>query len=89
MSKAEDILIGRLETVQRIREQLILPYTAYSQQLAELYVVEDEGQAVLRLAYMLVDDWDRSQRLLAAGEPGAFKRVTSTLWKIAYKKYMD
>jgi len=49
MRKAEDILLERLTTVQKIREQLILPYTAYSRQLAELYQVEDDTNASLRL----------------------------------------
>jgi len=84
--KADDILADQLRAVNDLRQQLILPYTAYTKQMTELYAIEEESGSVHALAYLLAADWAASQARLAQGDPSMFKAVTGAMWKAAQKR---
>jgi len=84
--KVNDVLVEQLEEVNNLRLQLQLPYQAYTNQMKELYAIERQSRAVHKLAYLLAEDWAYSQRRLAQGYPGAFKKASSLLWKVAQKR---
>jgi len=83
--QAEKILIRRLETVATIRQYLESARIAYQGELQELYVIEEDSEAMLRLALLIIENWDNAQAQLVAGEKGAFSKLTSSLMGVAYK----
>lgn len=83
--RAESYLIDRLGTVATIREHLRPAFLAYQSELQELYLIEDESDATLRIVLLIIENWDKAQAQLAAGEKGAFSAFTSTLMKAMYR----
>jgi len=84
--KADQILTDQLKSVNEVREQLLLPYAAYINQMTELYKIVEQSDQVHKLAFLLAADWAASQKLLAQGDPSLFKRASSTMWKAAQKR---
>jgi len=84
--KADQILASQLSEVATLREHLLLPYAAYSAQLTELYQIERQSRSVHKFAYLVALEWGASQARLAQGDPGLFKTVTSTMWRVAQKR---
>ena len=83
--QAEKMLISRLETVATIRQYLESARIAYQGELQELYQVEEDSKAMLRLALLIIENWDNAQAQLVAGEKGAFSRYSSSLMGVVYK----
>jgi hypothetical protein len=82
---AEQFLIGRLDTVATIREQLDPALAAYQQELQELYAIEEEAESTLRVGLLIVDTWSLAQANLAHGERGSFSAFTKVLAGLAYR----
>jgi hypothetical protein len=82
---AEQFLIDRLGTVATIREQLEPALIAYQLELQELYAIEEEAEATLRVALLIVDSWSAAQANLAHGEKGAITAFAKTLAQLAYR----
>ena len=83
--QAEKLLIRRLESVATIRQHLEPALVAYQNELQELYVIEENSEAMLRLALLIIESWESAQAHLAAGEKGAFAAFTSSLMKVVYR----
>lgn len=76
---AEQYLIDRLEVVATIRRQLEPAFVSYQNELQELYEIEEGLEAALRLAYLIIENWETAQRHLARGEKSAFRTFASSL----------
>ena len=83
--RAEAYLIEQLNKVATIRDHLRPAYDFYQKELEELYLVEDQSEATLRLILLVIENWDKAQSQLAAGEKGAFSAFTATLMKAVYR----
>ncbi len=84
--QAEQFLIARLGAIATIRQYLELAQFAYQNELQELYDIEDETEATLRVALLVLQNWERSQQQLARGEKGAFSALTSSLLQVIYRR---
>ena len=84
--QAEQYLIDRLNAVATIRQHLEPASFAYQNELQELYQIEDQSEATLRVALLIIENWEKAQRQLARGEKGAFSEFTSSLMKVVYRR---
>ena len=84
--QAEKLLVRRLESVATIRQHLEPAMIAYRNELQELYQIEEHSEAMLRVALLIIESWDKAQALLASGEKGALSRFTSNIMKIVYSR---
>jgi hypothetical protein len=82
---AEQFLIDRLGTVATIREKLEPARAAFQQELQELYTIEEESEATLRVALLIIETWSVAQANLAHGEKGAFSAFSKALAGLAYR----
>ena len=89
LDRAESLFIDRLARVTEIWGHLEPTHAEYQTLLRELYAVENDIRKILQLAQLVIDNWDKAQRELTKGRPGAFAAVTSTLIRLAYKKAVD
>jgi len=89
LGKAEKELIKRLAATAEIRGHLEPAYRDYQDQLNELYSIEDDMEATLRVAYLIIEGWDKAQRQLAAGEKTSFFKFTTSLMALTYRKAVD
>ena len=83
--RAEQYLIDRLEVVATIRRQLDPAYTDYENELLELYEIEEHLEATLRLAYLIIEQWENAQARLAKGEKSAFQTFAKSLAELVAK----
>ena len=86
ISKAETILLERLQVDVATRELLQPAYREYQEVLRELYQIENGVKDMLQIAQFIIESWDKSQRALAKGQPSYFTEVTMSLLRLAFKK---
>ena len=81
---AEQYLVDRLGTVATIRQQLESALSSYQAEVLELYQIEDDSKATLRVILLIIDNWEKALAQLANGEKGAFSAFTSSLMTVMY-----
>ena len=83
--RAEQFLIDRLEVVATIRRQLEPAHLDYQNELLELYQMEENMESTLRMAYLIIENWENAQARLARGEKSAFRAFAASVGRIVAK----
>ena len=84
--QAEQYLLDRLGTTATIRQQLEPTVIDYRNEMLELYQIEEESKSTLRMALLIVENWDKAHRQLAKGERSSFVKYSSSLMKVVFSQ---